>query len=68
MSTFVVFLGRTSLINMISNITGAEKLSDDADEKMTDDEDNTEVLVTVENLVLSSIVQPKKGTEERRFQ
>ena len=53
---------------MISNITGAEKLSDDADEKMTDDEDNTEVLVTVENLPLSSIVQPKKGTEERRFQ
>ena len=52
---------------MISNITGAEKLSDDADEKMTDDEDNTEVLVTVENLPLSSIVQPKKRNWRKAF-
>jgi len=52
---------------MISNITGAEKLSDDADEKMTDDEDNTEVLVTVENLPLSSIVQPTKRNWRKAF-
>ncbi len=37
---------------MISNITGTEQLSDD--------EDSTEVLITVKNLPMSSVLQPKK--------
>ncbi|CAF4788034.1 unnamed protein product, partial [Rotaria sp. Silwood1] len=45
---------------MISNIIDAEKLNDDVDEKTADDEDKTEVLVTVENLPSKSMVQQNK--------
>ncbi|CAF1304803.1 unnamed protein product [Rotaria sordida] len=45
---------------MISNIIDAEKLNDDVDEKTTDDEGRTEILVAVENLSSASIVQPRK--------
>jgi hypothetical protein len=37
---------------MISNITGAEQFSDD--------EDSTEVLITVKNIPVPSVLQPKK--------
>ncbi len=37
---------------MISNITGKEQLSDD--------EGSNEVLITVKNLPMSSVLQPKK--------
>jgi hypothetical protein len=44
---------------MISNITGAEQL--------IDDEDGTEVLITVKNLPVSSVLQPKKKEIEKRY-
>jgi hypothetical protein len=37
---------------MISNITDTEQLSDD--------EDSTEVLITIKHLPMSSVLQPKK--------
>ncbi|CAF4524758.1 unnamed protein product, partial [Rotaria sp. Silwood2] len=50
---------------MISNIIDAEKLNDDVDEKTTDDEDETEVLVTVENLPSTSMVQQNKRKRKK---
>ncbi|CAF3630184.1 unnamed protein product [Rotaria sp. Silwood1] len=52
---------------MISNIIDAEKLNDDVDEKTADDEDKTEVLVTVENLPSKSmlIINTMKPSREK---
>ncbi|CAF4135677.1 unnamed protein product, partial [Rotaria sordida] len=50
---------------MISNIIDAEKLNDDVDEKTTDDEGRTKVLVAVENLSSASILQPRKKKRKK---
>jgi hypothetical protein len=43
---FLVFVQQTSLNNMINNTKGVEKMSDDANDKTTNEENNTEVLDT----------------------